>query len=170
MRRRYKGMEKDKNGINCTTQSEHSSLCLAMVGFMDNGRPKVGVFWYNTALGTLFGVEKEDADNVPFINGKATTSKLHKTFWQKQHHRAVAKGDTQSVYYQEHNYTMIPRGRVFLDEATGSFYVCVSHWLNDIDIEHFREVVEDEFNLPPDFELVIDIHGDLGHGWSEEVI
>jgi len=82
----------------------------------------------------------------------------------------VAKGDTQSVYYQEHNYTMIPRGQVFLDEATGSFYVCVGHWLNDIDIDHFREVVEDEFNLPPDFELVIDIHWDLGHDWSEEVI
>ena len=61
-------------------------------------------------------------------------------------------------------------GRIFLDEATDRFYVCVGHWLNDIDQEHFREVLEDEFNLPEDFDLVVDIHWDLGHGWSEEFL
>ena len=151
-------MIKDNDGINHTTKDEHQSIVDAMRGFMDNGKPKVGIFWYNVALGTLFGVEKEDADNVPFVNGKATTGKLHKTYWQKQHHRAEAKGDTSSIFYAEHNYTMIPRGRIFLDEATDHFYVCVGHWLNDIDQEHFREVLEDEFNLPVDFELVIDHH------------
>lgn len=169
-------MEKDRNGINHTNGSEHKELCDIMSGFMDNGKPKVGIFWYNVLLGTLFGVEKEDAENVPFVNGKATIHKLHKTYWQKQHHRAEAKGDTSSIYYQEHNYTMIPRGRIFLDEATERYYVCVGHWLTEgvngttVDIEHFREVLEDEFNLPEDFEFVIDYHWDLGHGWSEELI
>lgn len=162
-------MNKDSKGIGHTTSDEHQSLVEAMRGFMDNGKPKVGIFWYNVALGTLFGVEKEDADNVPFVNGKATTSKLHKTYWQKQHHRAVAKGDTSSIFYAEHNYTLIPRGRIFLDEATDRFYVCVGHWVADIDREHFREVLEDEFNLPKDFELVVDVHWDIGHGWSEEM-
>ncbi len=163
-------MTSDNNNILHTSTSEHRELVDVMRGFMDNGKPKLGIFWYNTALGTLFGIEKEDADNVPFVNGKATTGKLHKTFWQKQHHRAEAKGDTASIYYSEHNYTMIPRGRIFLDEATNHFYVCVGHWLNDIDQEHFREVLEDEFNLPTNFDLVIDHHWDLGHGWSEELI
>ena len=116
-------MEKDRNGINHTNGSEHKELCDIMSGFMDNGKPKVGIFWYNIALGTLFGVEKEDAENVPFVNGKATTHKLHKTYWQKQHHKAEAKGDITSIYYQEHNYTMIPRGRIFLDEETERYYV-----------------------------------------------
>ena len=178
-------MTKDNNNINHTSASDHQSLVDAMIGYMDNGKPKVGIFWYDMANGSLFGVEKIDAEQAVFVNGKgkissgdltrgsSTSSSIkmeHKTYWQKQHHRAEAKGDTSSIFYAEHNYTMIPRGRIFLDEATDRFYVCVGHWLNDIDQEHFREVLEDEFNLPPDFDLVIDIHWDLGHGWSEELL
>ena len=89
---------------------------------------------------------------------------------------AEAKGDTRSIFYQEHNYTLIPRGRVFLDEATDRFYVCVGSWLNEgvggrkVDAEKLHELLEDEFNLPVDFEFVIDYHWDLGHGWSEELL
>ena len=162
-------MTKDNDGINHTTNDEHQGLVNAMACFMDNGKPKVGIFCYDMVNGSLFGVEKIDAEQAVFVNGKATIGKLHKTYWQKQHHRAESKGDTSSIFYSEHNYTMIPRGRIFLDEATDRFYVCVGHWLNDIDQEHFREVLEDEFNLPEDFELVIDHHWDLGHGWSEEI-
>ena len=162
-------MTKDSDGINHTTNDEHQGLVNAMACFMDNGKPKVGIFCYDMVNGSLFGVEKIDAEQAVFVNGKATIGKLHKTYWQKQHHRAESKGDTSSIFYSEHNYTMIPRGRIFLDEATERFYVCVGHWLNDIDQEHFREVLEDEFNLPEDFELVIDHHWDLGHGWSEEI-
>lgn len=162
-------MTKDNDGINHTTNDEHQGLVNAMACFMDNGKPKVGIFWYDMVNGSLFGVEKIDAEQAVFVNGKATIGKLHKTYWQKQHHRAESKGDTSSIFYSEHNYTMIPHGRIFLDEATDRFYVCVGHWLNDIDKEHFREVLEDEFNLPEDFELVIDHHWDLGHGWSEEI-
>ena len=162
-------MTKDSDGINHTTNDEHQGLVNAMACFMDNGKPKVGIFWYDMVNGSLFGVEKIDAEQAVFVNGKATIGKLNKTYWQKQHHRAESKGDTSSIFYSEHNYTMIPRGRIFLDEATDRFYVCVGHWLNDIDQEHFREVLEDEFNLPEDFELVIDHHWDLGHGWSEEI-
>ena len=63
---------------------------------------------------------------------------------------------------------MIPRGRVFLDEVSERFYVCVGNWLHDVDEEQFRQLLEDEFNLPFDFDLVVDEHWDLGHGWSEE--
>lgn len=162
-------MTKDNDGINHTSTEEHQQLVDVMAGFMDNGKPKVGIFWYDIANGTLFGVEKIDAEQAVFVNGKATIGKLHKTYWQKQHHRAETKGDRTSIFYAEHNYTMIPRGRIFLDEDTNRFYVYVGHWLNDIDKEHFREVLEDEFNLPEGFELVIDHHWDLGHGWSEEL-
>ena len=72
--------------------------------------------------------------------------------------------------YQEHNYTLIPCGRVFLDEKTDRFYVCVGSWLHQVDAEKLHELIEDEFNLPIDFEFVEDYHWDLGHGWSEELI
>ncbi len=166
----------DDNGIKHTNKQEHNELCSIMSGFMDNGKPKVGIFWYDIANNSLFGVEKTDADKAVFINGKATINKLHKTYWQKQHHRAAAKGDTSSIFYNESNYTMIPRGRIFLDETDDKFHVYVGHWLSEstngqtVDIEKFREALEDEFNLPDDFEFVVDIHWDLGHGWSEEFL
>ena len=169
-------MTKDKDGVNHTSGEEHKSLVDSMLPFLDNGKPKLGIFWYDAANQSLFGVEKIDAEKASFINGRATISKLHKTYWQKQHHRAEAKCDTKSVFYQEHNYTLIPRGRIFLDEATDSFYVCVGSWLHEgvagckVDVEWLHELLEDEFNLPADFEFVIDYHRDLGHGWSEELM
>ena len=36
--------------------------------------------------------------------------------------------------------------------------------------EKLHELIEDEFNLPVDFEFVVDYHWDLGHGWSEELL
>lgn len=169
-------MTKDNNGINHTDGDEHSSLIDSMAPFIDNGKPKLGIFWYDVANQSLFGVEKTDAEMATFVNGRATIAKLHKTYWQKQHHRAVAKGDTRSIFYQEHNYTLIPSGRVFLEEATGHFYVCVGKWIEEgigghkIDAEKLHELLEDEFNLPVDFEFVTDYHWDLGHGWSEELM
>jgi len=169
-------MTKDDNNINYTNDDEHNEIVGAMSVFLDNGQPKVGIFWYDINENNLFGIEKIDADKVVFVNGKATVGKLHKTYWQKQHHRAVQKKDVTSIFYDEHNYTMIPRGRIFLDEKDGKFYVYVGHWLADgidghqIDINNFREVLADEFNLPDDFEFVIDYHWDIGHGWSEELL
>ena len=106
-------MTKDNNGINHTDSEEHRSLVDSMAPFLDNGKPKLGIFWYDAANQSLFGVEKMDAEQATFVNGRATIAKLHKTYWQKQHHRAEAKGDTRSIFYQEHNDTLIPRGRVF---------------------------------------------------------
>lgn len=98
--------------------------------------------------------------------GHLTYPKLHKTFWQKQHFRARAKNDTNSMYFEEHNYTMIPRGRIFL--INNKFLVKVGEWINEIDQEKFAELIQDEFNLPDDFQFDIDYHWNLGHGWSEE--
>ena len=144
-----------------------------MKGFMDNGKPKVGIFWYDYINNILFGVEKGDVELYTNQGSNITYPKLHKTYWQKQHHRAVAKGDTSSIFYKEHNYTLIPRGRIFLEGDT--FYVNVGSWINGeingqncIDKDQLRELIIDEFNLPDDFIFRIDYHWDIGHGWSEE--
>lgn len=61
---------------------------------------------------------------------------------------------------------MIPRGRIFYN--AGTYIVKVGDWINEIDNEKFSELIQDEFNLPDDFQFEIDEHWNLGHGWSEE--
>jgi len=167
-------MNTDDKGARFSTEQEHKELISIMSKFIDNGKPKVGIFWYDIANNSLFGIEKIDAEKAMSINGRASINKSPKTYWQKQHHRAVARNDASSIFYKESNYTMIPRGRIFLDETDNKFRVFVGHWLTEptngmnVDIEKFREALEDEFNLPSDFEFVVDVHWDLGHGWSEE--
>lgn len=156
-----------------SSEQEHTDAINLMKGFMDNGKPKVGIFWYDYINNILFGVEKGDVELYTNQGSNITYPKLHKTYWQKQHHRAVAKGDTSSIFYKEHNYTLIPRGRIFLEGDT--FYVNVGSWINGeingqncIDKDQLRELLIDEFNLPDDFIFRIDYHWDIGHGWSEE--
>lgn len=148
--------------------SEHDELIKVMSEFLDNDKPKVGIFWLDVSDMSLFGVEKGDAEK--YDNGAAqfTFPKLHKTYWQKQHHRAVAKKDPSSIFYNEHDYTKIPRGRIFV--INGEFVVKVGDWYEALDKEKFNEVVQDEFNLPDDFKVESDIHWNLGHGWSEELM
>ena len=38
-------MTKDSNGINHTDSEEHRSLVDSMAPFLDNGKPKLGIFW-----------------------------------------------------------------------------------------------------------------------------
>jgi len=158
-----------------SNDDEHSSAIEVMQGFMDNGKPKLGIFWYNYVDNSLFGVEKGDAEL--YINGEkiATYPKLHKTYWQKQHYRAIANNDTNSIFYNEHDYTQIPRGRIFWEN--GNFYVNVGSWINGfingkecIDRSKLRILLIDEFNLPEDFIFRQDRHWDIGHGWSGEQI
>ncbi len=161
------------SNIHHSSQQEHDNAINLMKGFMDNGNPKVGIFWYNYIDNILFGVEKGDAELYTSQGENVTYPKLHKTYWQKQHHRAVAKGDINSIFYKEANYTLIPRGRIFLEGDT--FFVNVGSWINGeingqkcIDKEKLRELIIDEFNLPDNFTFRIDYHWDIGHGWSEE--
>ena len=55
-------MTTDDKGIKHTDEQAHDELIEIMAGFMDNGKPKVGIFWYDIADNSLFGVEKTDAD------------------------------------------------------------------------------------------------------------
>ncbi|MBO7597145.1 MAG: hypothetical protein J6T70_08900 [Bacteroidales bacterium] len=81
-----------KNGFNHTNEQEHKDICSAMIGFMDSGKPQVGIFWYDAKTQSLF------------------------------------------------DYTMIPRGRIFLDEQSGKYQVYVEHWVEDLpDVKHFKK-------------------------------
>ena len=151
--------------IQNSSPEAHRRSIEEMSKFFESDKPQLGIFWFNPVKFFLFGVDKRDAD-LCVAEGHLTLPKLHKTFWQKQHHRARAKNETDSLYFDEHNYTMIPRGRIFLEN--GQFIVRVGEWINDIDIPRFHDLIQDEFNLPDSFSFQIDHHWNLGHGWSEE--
>jgi hypothetical protein len=166
--------EESNNNVSYTTDKEHDDLIQTMAQYFDNNKPKVGIFWYDYVNNSLFGVSKQDAELCKEKKGNGTIHKLHKTFWQKQHFRAVKNNQKDSIFYIEKNYTLIPRGRIFV-RPDGAIFVTVGHWLYEsidgkykINQQNFRDLLIDEFNLPDDFEFVIDNHWDIGHGWSEE--
>ena len=151
--------------ISQASKDSHNNSIREMSKFFESDKPQLGIFWFHPGNFSLFGVSKMDAD-LCLQEGHLTYPKLHKTFWQKQHHRAKVQGNTDSLYYEEHNYTMIPRGRIFFEN--GKYIVRVGDWINQLDLERFTELIQDEFNLPDDFQFEIDEHWNLGHGWSEE--
>ena len=155
-----------------SNKEQHDEMINLMRGFFDDGKPQVGIFWYDYAHNTLFGVEKDDADKYIEERGAGTLHKLHKTYWAKQHFRAVNRDDRNSIFYIENNYTQIPRGHVFV-RPDGSTFVAVGDWIKGmihgqqvIDTDKVHDLIADEFNLPEDFEFVIDEHWDIGKGWS----
>lgn len=139
-----------------------------MSGFADDGKSKVGIFWYDPADNALFGVGKGSVDLYKDQGRVVTYPKLHWTYWQKQHHRAVSKLEKGSIFYKEHNYTLIPRGRVFYDTVDDVFYVNVGDWIGSVNIGALRDALADEFNLPDGFMFRMDPRWNIGRGWPEE--
>jgi hypothetical protein len=125
--------------------------------------PKVGIFWYDADRDELFGVSKINAGDLRFNgNGLKTISTLHKSWWQKQKNRALSQKKDPGIFAKD--YTQIPRGRIF-QKKDGPFQLMCGTWMND----HIEELVKDEFDLQNvPFERMIDIHWEIGHGWSEE--
>ena len=155
------------NHISTSNSDSHKEMINVMRNFFDDGKPQVGIFWLDYVRNTLFGGQKDDAEKYMEDYGVGTLPELHRTYWQKQHHRAVTKQDIKSIFYIESNYKLIPRGQVFV-RSDGSIYVAVGHWINgEISGQHLvyqqkvREIIADEFNLPDDFEIVIDEHWDI---------
>ena len=133
--------------------------------FENQEDPKVGIFWYDDARDELFGVTAINADELSFnSHGRKTTGTLHKTWWKKQQERAKAKKQLTSIFMRD--YTQIPRGRLF-QRQDGTFELMCGSWIN----EHIVELVKDEFNLwQVLLEVIVDVHWEIGHGWSEEYL
>jgi len=139
-----------------------------MMEYMKNNFDKqdeafVGIFWYDKNAKELFGIVKEDPEYVkPNQYGDKTGKTLHRDFWQRQYHRAKAKGIKTQF---NGDYTQIPRGRVW-QTGNKKTVVTVGEWINDF--PEAKELVIFEFNLPDDTEFRIDPHWNIGSGWSGE--
>ena len=149
------------------TDKERTAQMNDMRSF-DEQMPCVGIFWYDPAEHSFFGVRKKEITpqmveeaaekGVPFIN----YPHLHRQVWAKEYFRAQAKHeDTQF----KGDYTQVPRGRVAW--TIDKFIVLVGKWAEPIQ-EELTELLEKEFSLPY-FEFVYDEHWDLGHGWSGDM-
>ena len=127
--------------------------------------PQVGIFWYDEDKDELFGVTAVNADELSFNeHGLKTVKVLHKTWWKKQHERAKARKQYTSIFMSD--YTQLPGGRIFQLE-NGSFELMCGNWIND----HIVDLIKDEFSLwDVPLEVKIDIHWEIGHGWSEEYL
>jgi len=128
---------------------------------------KVGIFWYDPKNDELFGVNKiEPSSLVSNAGGQKTISTLHRAVWQKNKQRDKGKGKLNSVWSGDH--TQIPRGRIWQDESGGQLYVTIGNWIETY--PQAKELIIDEFDLPQDVEFRYDIHWDLGHGFSGDII
>ena len=149
------------------SNDEHKAQMESMKAF-DEQMPCVGIFWYDLADKSLFGVRKseltpkmveEAAENgLPFIN----YPHLHRQVWAKEYFRAQATHEPTKFVG---DYTQVPRGRVawHIDK----FIVLVGKWAEPIP-EELTELLEQEFSLLY-FKFVYDVHWDLGHGWSGDM-
>ena len=127
--------------------------------------PCVGIFWYDPNENELFGVRSNLAEDTKYyysdiLNQYVRTTKfLHYAIWQKESNKGKDKR------FQTLDYTKYPRGRIFEVKDKG-FEVYVGNWIKDY--PQCKQLIIDEFDLPSNTEFIIDIHWNLGHGWSDK--
>ena len=133
-----------------------------MIQYFDE-KSEVGIFWYHPIEDALFEVH-----SIPVTSLKkqeTTYPKLHKTIWQELRLRSKArmkKGLSYDPIYLS-DYTQIPRGRVFFRE--NKFYVFVGSWITPA----IKKMIIKRFNLQKcEVIFKVDIHWEIGHGWSSE--
>jgi hypothetical protein len=134
-----------------------------MSQYLADDKAEVGIFWYDKDLDELFQVHSIPACELK--EGQLTYPKLHKTIWQKLRQKAIyhkKEGKKYDPVYLQ-DYTQVPRGRIFL--KNGTFTVFTGSWLTP----EIKEMIIQEFNLQEStVEFRIDIHWEIGHGWSTE--
>lgn len=114
--------------------------------------PQIGIFWYDNEKKELFGVNKNDAEDVNFVHTHDGDIKqykyLHKDIWEKEFSR---KKDNRFIG----DYTQIPRGRVCEYKDRG-FVVYIGDWIEDY--PEVKSEILFEFNLPKTTNFIKDIH------------
>lgn len=128
----------------------------------NENNPKIGIFWYLPEENDLFGVNSIIMLEDDYKKSRFTLSTSHKTYWQRQEHKAIAKGDRDSIFLQD--YTQIPRGIVAYQN--GRFIAIVGSWYKDYE-DDLRGLITFEFNLT-DFEFEIGEYLELGDSWDEK--
>ncbi len=99
----------------------------------------------------------------------STLVETHRHYWDEQHKAAVAKVNESSPFFNYQNYKQIPRCRA-CGHAGERYTVAVGDWFSGYSLDdelQLRDLIFDEFNLPYDFDFVIDETLNLNREWSE---
>lgn len=130
-----------------------------------DSEPKVGLFWYNRANNSLFGVVSHRLSDYTKANasdGRITCSEMHEDIWKKEFRKQKYQNNGQGPYigaYQDK-----PRGRVFYNMNTDTFEVAVGKWLEEFPQAY--QLILEEFNLPADkTRPMYAVHWDIGMSW-----
>ena len=154
--------------LSIRENAEENALMQSMIVNMDSqDDAQLGSFWYDTEKDELFGVSKTFAQDCKFYNSPQfktsirTGRALHSAVWKKEYMKgrdARFRGD----------YTKVPRGRVFEFKDEG-FRVYTDSWIDGY--PEVKAQIIFEFQLPEDKTTFHkDIHWEIGHGWSDEMI
>jgi len=130
-----------------------------------DSEPKVGLFWYNRATNSLFGVVSHRLSDYTKANasdGRITCSEMHEDVWKRELRKQKYHNNGQGPYvgaYQDK-----PRGRVFYNVRSDTFEVAVGKWMEEF--PQVYELVLEEFDLPPEkTKPMYAVHWDIGMSW-----
>jgi len=131
-----------------------------------DSEPKVGLFWYNRANKSLFGVVSHRISDYSRANaweGRITCSEMHEDVWKREFHKQKYHNGGAGPFvgaYQDK-----PRGRIFYNVNRDIYEIAVGKWVEDCP-EAFDVIVE-EFNLPKDKAVLkYASHWDIGQTWA----
>lgn len=163
-------MDTDMNKISRVTPEKEEQMMAIMKKLYEEAKPKVGIFWYDNRKNELFGVLKDFAHNHRNNKQFSTLDETHRHYWDEQHNAAVATGDKSSPFFNYQNYKQIPRCRA-CGHAGEQYTVAVGDWFSGYSLDdelQLRDLISDEFNLPYDFDFVIDETLNLNREWNEQ--
>jgi len=148
------------------TDEEYRSVLAQMEANRGHAHdPKVGIFWYNRANNTLYGVVSHRVSDYTRANasdGRITCSELHEDVWKKEYYKQRYQYDGKGPFvgaYQDR-----PRGRIFYHMDNDTYEVAVGKWFEEYPQAY--AVILKEFDLPPEkTSAKYAIHWDIGQSW-----
>lgn len=161
-----KNLEASEIKLEGFTEDEFNSVMKLMSSNRGkDSEPKVGIFWYNRANKTLFGVVSHRLSDYTKANasdGRITCSEMHEDVWKKAYYKQRFENNGVGPFigaYQDK-----PRGRIFYNIENDVFEVAVGKWLEEFPEAY--DLILKEFDLPPEkTQPKYAVHWDIGMSW-----
>lgn len=161
-----KNLEASEIKLEGFTEDEYNSVMKLMSSNRGkDSESKVGIFWYNRANKTLFGVVSHRLSDYTKANasdGRITCSEMHEDVWKKAYYKQRFENNGVGPFigaYQDK-----PRGRIFYNIENDVFEVAVGKWLEEFPEAY--DLILKEFDLPPEkTQPKYAVHWDIGMSW-----
>lgn len=161
-----KNLETSEIKLEGFTEDEYNSVMKLMSSNRGkDSEPKVGIFWYNRANKTLFGIVSHRLSDYTKANasdGRITCSEMHEDVWKKAYYKQRFENNGVGPFigaYQDK-----PRGRIFYNIENDVFEVAVGKWLEEFPEAY--DLILKEFDLPPEkTQPKYAVHWDIGMSW-----